>query len=183
MPGVLTGKEGSTEVAFSEPITIQDPSWMQSEFCQQPILQMGKQRFREIETVYLISGTGSGSLIDIFQDECMNKWMNEWIPEWLSVNCVTVEHMTNSVSGEGVCHVEWASLLVSLNQNSTSLNSPLPILVSHPPWALVGCQVIWCCWGVNGGSGSLGPLPDDGFAFSICLCFKHCCGNRCRLDN
>lgn len=73
MPGVLTGKEGSTEVAFSEPITIQDPSWMQSEFCQQPILQMGKQRFREIETVYLISGTGSGSLIDIFQDECMNK--------------------------------------------------------------------------------------------------------------
>ena len=69
----LTGREGSTEVAFSEPITIQNPSWTQNEFCQQPILQMGKRRLRQIKTVYLISGTGSVSLIDIFQDECMSK--------------------------------------------------------------------------------------------------------------
>lgn len=93
-PGVLTGREGSTAVAFSEPITIQDPSWTHNKFCQQPILQMGKQSLREIKTVYLISGVGSGSLIDIFLDECMSKWMNDWISEWLSVNCVTVEHMT-----------------------------------------------------------------------------------------
>lgn len=72
-PGVLTGREGSTEVAFSEPVTTQDPSWTHNEFCQQPILQMGKQRLRESETVYLISGTGPFSLIDIFQDECMNR--------------------------------------------------------------------------------------------------------------
>ena len=113
----------------------------------------------------------------------VNEWMNEFLSDWVWIVWRLNTWLSNSVSGEGVCRVEWASLLLSLNQNSSSLNSPLPILVSHPPWALVGCQVIWCCWGVNGDFGSLGPLPAEGFAFSICLCFKHCCGNSCRLDN
>lgn len=71
---MLTRREGT----FSEPGTIQGTSWTHNVFCQQPILQMGKQRLREINTAYLTSGTMSGPLINTFQDEWMNKFLSDW---------------------------------------------------------------------------------------------------------